>query len=81
MKQFIEERVARIKSDAEQYVQSRNMELSNHLSDITIVGECEHERLRTRAWVAGIMKIAINRAQSLEGFHSPKLHAKLRQTT
>lgn len=63
MKQFIEKRVARIESDAEQYVQSRNMELSNHLSDITVVDECEHEQLRTRAWVAGVMKIAMNRAQ------------------
>ena len=63
MKQFIETRVASFKGVAERYVQSRNMEFSNHLSNITIVGECEHEQSGIRAWVAGVMKIAMNRAQ------------------
>ena len=62
MKQFIKERVASIENDTRQYVQFRNMELSNHLSNITVVGECEHEQSGTRAWVAGVMKIARNRA-------------------
>ena len=62
IKQFIEKRVTRIENDTGQYVQSRNMELSNHLSNITVVGECEHEQSGTRAWVAGVMKIARNRA-------------------
>ena len=65
MKQFIETRVASIESDAEQYVQSRDMEVSNHLSNITVVGECEHKQSGTRAWVACVIKIARNRALML----------------
>ena len=62
MKQFIEERLARIENDCEEYLRSRNMELSNHLSDITVVDKCDHDQSETRAWVAGVMKFVMNRA-------------------
>ena len=65
MKHFIEERVARIENDCEEYVRSRNMELSNHLSNITVVDECGHEQLETRAWVAGVMSFVTNRTKIL----------------